>query len=646
MRRFLIAPVAAVFVLALAGQATAQDLPDGFDETFAVSSLDSKLTLGADAVVRLEVLRFEVHNQGRATRTVRRVVTVLNRDGREEGELYIPYDDRLGRLKQLTGRISDANGKVVRKLTEADQEDYSATSGYSYGEGRVRVAQLYYDTYPYTVAFEYEILHDGLVNWPTWYPQQEGISVVYGRFDLIAPRDVAARYTVQGGTLEPEVSRRGSRDVLRWEIREQPAVELEPFGPVWQDQVIVVHTAPTKFEVEGSRGDMSSWRSFGQWYHALNDGRAALPPDARNDVHRLTSGLSDTREKVRRLYSYMQEKTRYVSIQLGLGGWQTFDAAYVHERGYGDCKALTNYMQALLGEAGITSFPVLIYGGRRTPEILTDFPSNQFNHVILYVDLGDGEGVWLENTDQTIPFGHLGNFTQDRHALLIRPGGGELVRTPRSEAFQNQRVLHAEVILGPSGDATAQVQKRHTGNEQDAIRQQLANRSGRERGLWLHEYIDVPNFEIVSADLSAVDARTLSLALSVTLTLPRYAARTGKRLFLPVNLLHRWTYVPGATEERTQPVEFFRHAFFHVDTVRYELPEGFVVEAIPEPVEIETAFGRYLARAEVEPGGTLVYYREVQVAQAIFPAEHYDAFRDFMRQICQADQAQVVLVAQ
>jgi hypothetical protein len=156
----------------------------------------------------------------------------------------------------------------------------------------------------------------------------------------------------------------------------------------------------------------------------------------------------------------------------------------------------------------------------------------------------------------------------------------------------------------------------------------------------------VPNFEIVSADLSAVDARTLSVTLSMTLTLPRYAARTGKRLFLPLKLLHRWRYVPPTAEERTQPVEFFSHAFAHADTIRYELPDGFVVEAMPEPVEVETAFGWYAAKAEVEPDGALVYYRGVEVTQATFPAEYYDAFRDFMRQIDRADRAQVVLVAQ
>ncbi len=647
MRRYLGAMGVGAGLLALAGLATAQDLPDGFDKTYAVSSLNPLLTSGADAVVRLDVLRFEVRDPGRATQKVRRAVTVLTPEGRDEGELHISYDDRLLRLKKLTGRIYDGDGKVVRKLGKDDQEDFSAISGYSlYEDDRQRVARLYHDDYPYTVEFEYEIYHDGLINWPTWYPQEAGMPVAFGRFDLVTSPDVEARYRVRGATLEPEVLQEGKRKTLRWEIREEPAVELELFGPVWQDQVIAVHTAPAAFEVEGAEGDMRTWRAFGEWYHTLNDGRTALPPEARNDVQRLTSGRSDVREKVRRLYAYMQRRTRYVSIQLGLGGWQTFEAAYVHERGYGDCKALTNYMQALLDEAGIPSFPALIYGGSSGPKVLTDFPSNQFNHVILYVEPGDGEGIWLETTDQTIPFGHLTNFNEGRYALLVKPGGGELVQTPRSRAHQNQQMRHAQVRLAPEGDAVAQVQTRHTGNQQDEIRQGLANRSAREREEWLREYIDIPSFEIVSADFSAVEARALSLTLSMTLTLPRYAARTGKRLFLPVNLLHRWTYVPPPSEGRSQPIEFFPYAFADADTIRYELPEGFDVEAMPNPIEVETAFGRYAAKTELESDGTLVHYRRVEVTEATFPADSYDAFRDFLRQIAEADRAQLVLVAQ
>jgi len=420
---------------------------------------------------------------------------------------------------------------------------------------------------------------------------------------------------------------------------------IEPLGPAWQDQVIAVHTAPTTFEIEGTRGDMRSWQSFGRWYHRLNDGRAVLPAAARQAVLLHTASASSVREKAERLYTYMQDRTRYVSVQLGLGGWQAFDAGYVHERRYGDCKALANYLRALLSEAGIASFPALIRAGSGAPRILPDFPSNQFNHVILYVDLGDGDGVWLESTDPTAPFGHLGSFTEDRYALLVKPGGGELVRTPQSQADRNRRVLQARVRLTSSGDATAELRLRHTGNEQDEIRQRIATQSRHERERWLYDFIDLPSFEIVEADFAGAEQRSLAGALSVSLTLPRYAALTGRRLFVPVNLLHRWTYVPPASVSRTQAIEFFPYAFAHADTIRYELPQGFTVEALPNPVEIETPFLRYTARLDMSEEGTLVYTRRATVTETSIPPELYDTFRDSMSRIAQADRAQAVLVA-
>lgn len=637
---------AGVFLLAVARPAPPQDLPEDFDATFAMSSVNPLLRVGADAIMRLDLLRFEVHDPGKATQTVRRAVTVLGPNGREEGELRIFYDGRLRELKRLNGEIRDSVGRVIRELEKEDQQDYSAVSDHSlYEETRVRVARLYHHAYPYTVEFEYEIRYDGLISWPTWYPQEEGMAVVYGRFDLVTPADAEVRYLVRGATIEPVTSQRGKRKTLTWEVRDELAMTIEPFGPAWQDQVIAVHTAPATFEIEGTRGDMRSWQTFGHWYHVLNEGRTVLPPDARGEVRRLTSGIVDDREKVQQLYAYLQERTRYVSIQLGLGGWQSFDAAYVHDRGYGDCKALTTYMRALLEQAGIQSFPALIRSGGRAPEVLTDFPSNQFDHVVLYAELADGEGIWLENTSQTVPFGHLGTFTEDRYALLIRPDRSELVRTPRSKAHDNQQVRRAEVNVMESGDATVQVRTRYTGNQQDGIRQRLANRSDRERTEWLVNNIDLPSFELVSVDFTEVDAGALTLTLPVTLEVSHFASRSGTRLFLPVNVFERWTYVPPPDEDRTQPIHFFPYAFADADTIRFTLPAGFTIEAMPDPVDVETPFGRYAATVAAGPDGTLTYSRQLEITEATFAPELYPAFRDFMAQIVRTDRAQVVLVA-
>jgi transglutaminase-like putative cysteine protease len=132
---------------------------------------------------------------------------------------------------------------------------------------------------------------------------------------------------------------------------------------------------------------MMSWKDFGKFVYSLKVGRDQLPDNIKQTVHQLADGLTDPKQKISRLYEYMQKNTRYVGIQLGIGGWQPFDAKYVATNGYGDCKALVNYMYSLLKEAGINSYYTLVRAGKYANYITTEFPSQQFNHVILCVPL-------------------------------------------------------------------------------------------------------------------------------------------------------------------------------------------------------------------------------------------------------------------
>jgi len=610
---------------------------------FEFAKIPLPLALNASAVVRLDETVFTVENPGKAIERGRRAVTILNANGREFGKMVLWYD-RFRELKNLNGMILDAQGKKIRDLKKDDVKDYSAITSFSlYDDNRVRVVEFYHDAYPYTVVFDYELNHNGLINWPAWYPQEEVEPVERATFELQVPANMPVRYRLRRIDTRPQIDSTATRKILRWEATLLPKRELEAYGPPRSEQMPCVLTAPAVFEIAGYRGDMSSWEAFGKWYQELLAGRTTLPPPALSEVQSLCVNAASPREKVRLLYEHLQAKTRYVSVQLGVGAWQPFDPAYVYQRGYGDCKALSNYMIAILRAVGIESYPVLIHRGTRAPEVIADFPSNQFNHVIVAVPM-EKDTLWLECTSQTAPFAYLGSDDEDRNVLLVTPNGGKLVRTPRSRAADNQQIRRALVTINATGDGVAEVWTRYTGNQQDYVRETLATKTPQERDDWLREEIDVPAFQIVSADFSEVDGKRAEIKLPIKLALPRFASRSGTRLFLRPNLMERWKRVPPELKERRHPVTL-SYTFLDTDTISYRLPNGFVIEAAPAPVAVETAFGSYQS-ATMPRDGALEFTRRLEMRASRLPATQYEAYRQFIADVVKADHAQIVLVRQ
>jgi len=610
----------------------------GQDHEFAVVKMPAELAKEADAVMRLDALDFIVEGPGRATERVRQAVTILNAKGRDYGKTGVGYD-KFHQLSYLRGWLYDADSRKIRELKKADTKDYSAISDYSlYEDSRVRFAEMYHEVYPYTVVYEYEVVFAGVINWPSWYPYMSRLPVERSHFEISAPAATPMRYHLRDVSPAPQIQQAGERKVLRWEATNLPKWEREPYGPKAPP---VILTAPTAFEIADYAGDMSSWAAFGNWFYQLYRNRTTLPPPALSEAQSLfTNGVSP-QEKVRFLYEHLQAKTRYVSVQLGIGGWQPFPASYVYERGYGDCKALTNYMLALLQASGMEAYPALIRHGDDAPDVIADFPSNQFNHVILFVPMAQ-DTLWLECTSQTSPLGHLGAGNENRNVLVVTPNGGKLLRTPRSKAADNQQIRRAVVTLAETGDAAAEVRTRYTGNQQDHVRWALAKSTPREREGWLREEIEVPSFRLVSADFSEVDGKRLEITLPVKLELPRFASRSGTRLFLRPNLMERWQNVPPEVKERQQPVEL-DYAFLDTDTISYQLPANFIIEAATPVVALETAFGSYKA-ATTQRDNTLEYVRRLEIRETRLPAAQYEAYRKFMADVVKADHAQIVLV--
>ncbi|WP_310397278.1 DUF3857 domain-containing protein [Hymenobacter sp.] len=618
---------------------------------YAVADIPAALREGAHAVLRADDEVVTVKSAGRLVHTVHRVVTVLDAGGDDFGRHAVGYDV-LNTLSYLRGAVYDADGRLLHQLRAAEIHDQGMgdAGGSFMTDVRVRYADLRQPQAPYTVEFDYELVSDNTLFYPDWQPQEaEGLAVQAASLRVTTPAALPLRYQERQLPAGTAVARTtaGAQETYQWQLTNLPAVDEEAAAPPLADLTPAVALAPGTFEVQGHKGVATTWQSFGQWNYDLNAGRDQLPPATLAKVAALVKDVPEARARARRVYELLQGSTRYISVQLGLGGWQTFPASAVAGTGYGDCKALTNYAKALLAAANVPAYVALVGAGTDHADVRADFPSSQFNHVVLCVPPAKGaraDTLWLECTSQTEAFGYMGSFTGNRHALLLTPQGGQLVATPRYGAAENRQERRLDLFLDAVGGATATARTLRTGQEQDLYAQLLHELGPGEQKKYVTDRLRLPTFTLTKFNLAAAPAGPLpGVVETLGLALPGFAQPSGKRVFINPNLLSRLPALPAQVGER-QAAVWLPRASLHADTVRLHLPAGFRAETLPAPVQLSTAYGAYASQFAALPDGTVQYIRRLELKRGRLPRTAYTGYVDFRRKISIADKAQVVLV--
>jgi len=609
---------------------------------YTVSNIPPGLLKNANAVARWDETRFEVTDIDRAREIHRYAITILNERGDDEAQFTEEYD-KLHSIESVEGTLYDASGKKVKSLKKSDLGDYSGSGGENLiVDDRIKTHNFYCKLYPYTVEYTVEIKYYYTMFFPRWVPVKgEHIAVQDSRIVLICPADYKFRYKAFNYTHEPAVQTEKSNTTYTWTLNNQPAIEDEYASPTWYEKTPVVCLGPDQFGVEGYKGNMENWQDFGKFVYALKQGKDVLPDGIRQKVHELTDNVSDPHEKVRKLYEFMQANTHYISIQLGIGGWQPFDAKYVAEKKYGDCKALTNYMYSLLKEAGIGSYYTLVKAGSAGHYMMADFPSSQFNHVILCVPL-KSDTVWLECTSQTLPAGYLSAFTSDRYVLLVDESGGKLVRTPKYKMTDNLQTRKTIASVDAEGNLSALITTRYQAEQMDELEGLVSNLSKEKLMKYLKSELDLPTYDVRKFDYQEAKSSMPNILENLDLVAPNYAQVSGKRLFLDPNIMNRWQRRLTADTGRKYDIVLY-YEYKDVDTTEISLPAGYQPESIPADVDIQTSFGHYRSSVKFQQD-KLVYYRSLEKGSGRWPAKDYADMTKFYEQLYKSDHSRVVLV--
>lgn len=600
------------------------------------------LSKDANVVCRSSELLIEIKEPGKAKIYTKHAYTILNEAG-DRYSFFYTYYDKFNDVNSIDGTLYDAMGKELKNVKKKDIEDLSGNDDISLMvDTRYKVHSFYYRSYPYTVEYEEEKIMDGVFDLPDWHPQLSNtMSVQYSKFTVVTLKSLDIRYKQFNFPGTPVITETKDQKIYTWELKNQTAKVTEPYQPSWREILPAVMIAPTSFEIQGYKGEMSTWGNFGMFINCLLKGRDVIPDAVKQKVHELADGIPDTKEKVKVLYNFLQQNTRYISVQLGIGGWQPFDANYVVTKRYGDCKALSNYMVALLKEAGINANYVLIKAGDDEEDMLTDFPSNQFNHATVCIPMGK-DTMWLECTSQTVAAGYQGDFTGNRHALLIDDKGGHVVTTTNYKAEDNEQKRWITSEINEAGKLTATVKTHYTCLQQDELHSKINHLSKDKQLEALKKTIDLPDYDVAGFNYEEKKTEKPAIEEQLELVANNYASVSGKRMFIMPNILSRYTVKLKQEEERKYDIEY-NNSFLDIDTVSIKLPSGYNIESMPKDIIINNKFGIYEIHFKVD-ADNITCTRFYKRSEGHFPPTDYTELVKFYDALYKADRSRIVFI--
>ena len=600
-----------------------------------------------DAVVLLDASDNTLTGSGEYVEHYRRVVKILRQEGRDEGDwrVYIGHQEKL--LSVHAWSLDSAGHEY-----ELKEKDFTLVSPYS--EGMYEDIQYRAATAPAAapgsvIALESEVRRHAWVNQLDWIFQEEN-PVREAEFSVQLPPGWECKglqETAGPAAIAP------SATACQWTVHDVPRIEKEPNRPSYlalSQRMEVVFFGPGETSA-------ASWDGLAHWYSGLTAGRHDPTPEVTAKAQELTAGKTDFDSRVRALTLFLQAEVRYVGIEIGIGGFQPHPASDVFRLRYGDCKDKATLLMAMLDAVGVKSDYVLI--DVRHGVVRPDLPSALFDHAIVAIELPPGTDtasyqavitaksgkryLLFDPTDEYTPLGDLRSALQDSYALLVTGSGGELLHTPLLPPADNRLGREGHFTLDANGVLEGEITEVRSGDHARYVRSLLRQASQQERSRVLERGLNesLKGFTLENSDVQELDHCQKNLVLTLKFSALEYGQTRGPLMLVRPRVLdeksfeveskpRHYPFVLGSTSDET-------------DTYEIQVPAGYKVDDVPDPVKVDMGFASYQSKVEVN-GDKIRYWRELTVRQMRVSPEKISDLRKFEGIVGADEMSAVVLM--
>lgn len=456
--------------------------------------------------------------------------------------------------------------------------------------------------------------------------------VALSRVKVTLPKDITLKYAIRNfpdlHKAEPKIDETADTHSYTWQLDTMPPLTPEPLMPPEKDLVPMV--------------ECSIFKDYNEVYEllrGLQQARIKQTPAIDSQVGEIIKGAETVDDKIARIYYWVQENTRYISIKGSLGaGFSGHTAQETFDNRYGDCTDKSVLFCTMLKSAGIDSCPIILETNDEGTGV-TEIPTLSGNHCITEVCLPE-RNFYLDSTaqDYRYPF-----FRADDHgAYAVNAIRGDIKPIPVPPPSDNQRTSKLEITLDPQGDAKVRTVNHYNGNVEAGVRGFWKQSREDNRKSMMSEYVNSISPGAVLEDFTLSNLEDLSKPLEMTLNyaLPGHGIRTKDLLYLKMPTLER-DFPEVALETRRYPVQHMTTEERNLD-IDLTMPAKFRAKWLPPPLDVSNPYIEYHAKYE-EKDGHVLFHETFRRLQRIVPVDGYPQYRDALRAVAAFTKQEIFL---
>ncbi|HKO42819.1 MAG TPA: DUF3857 domain-containing protein [Pyrinomonadaceae bacterium] len=391
------------------------------------------------------------------------------------------------------------------------------------------------------------------------------------------------------------------------------------------------------------------WKTFGKEQFEKNKGRMKVNDEVKQAAAAAIGDATEPEQKIQRLFEFCRSKIKNVNDDAS--GMTSEEREKIKEnkspsdtlkRGMGTGYDIDMLFAALAIAAG---FDARIVNLADRSDILFDkrFPDDYFIQTFdIAVKVGN-EWRFYDPASTYVPYGMLRWQEESQEALLSDPKEPVWVTTPLSTPDKSKLKRTAKLRLSEDGTLEGDVSVEYHGHLGVEKKEWEDEESPAEREETLRKSVKarLSTAELAEIKIENVTDPIKPYTYKYQITVPGYAQRTGKRLFLQPSFFQYGVGPLFTTSTRRHEV-YFNYPWSEEDEVTVELPEGFSLDNAESPAPFSAgAISEYKPSVSVtKDGRKLIYKRKFYFGgggSILFPVQSYGQLKIYFDQLHKHD---------